>query len=112
MQYDYMSAYLDFFAPQGVAMVARDYGASHRAVRGGGVVAEAVERHAAIQNVLVDVDDAGDYGVALEIDHLRLGLLVARYVRVGSDGLDAAAGDGQRFGSRSFRIFGVDVAVD
>src|SRR5579863_5431448 len=73
---------------------------------------EAVEREGAIPHVGVAVGKTRDDGSPLEVDDYRVGRLSAQNFLIGTDCVDASAGDGQRLGPGGLWIAGIDVAVD
>jgi hypothetical protein len=60
----------------------------------------------------VGVDDARDYGLAIEIDHLRRCVREHSGFGVGSYEQNAAATDGQRGSNWAGIVDGVDLSVD
>src|SRR6516164_7650531 len=58
------------------------------------------------------IGDAGGDGAPVQVDDLRLGQLACEDFLIGTDGVNARAGDGESLRPWSFGIASVDMAVD
>ncbi len=66
----------------------------------------------AIEHVGVRIDDSGNDGLPVQIDHLGPAIASFQDGRIRADGLDARSTDGQSRGPRGLGVARIDVTVN
>src|ERR1700722_11409590 len=71
-----------------------------------------VQRIRTVEHMRVRIDDSGDDGLSMQIDHLSAAAAMGHDRRIRADGLDACSADRQSGGPGGARVAGVNVTVN